>query len=244
MRALANGLFGVGWTVLVTASGVALARATGEESFVPSAQRLWARGLLRGWGVRVDTIGAEHVDRNGTYIVMANHRSHVDVPILFMALPFVPGFLAKKELARIPFLAMALRAGRHVLIDRSDQSSALEALKSAATEIRSGKTIAVFPEGTRGDGERLAPFKKGGFLIAKRAGVPILPVGIRGTERILARSGRLPRGGRAAVHIGAPIPPEEVRRLNVDALSVRVKEAIMSLTDGSIPVGRDWRRTA
>jgi len=229
MYRLPNGLFLPFWTATVTVTAVSVAKVSGNHSTITEGERSWARGLLKAWGVQLE---AEHLERlppQGPYIVMANHQSHADVPILFASLPIIPGFLAKKELARVPFLSMALRAGGHVLIDRSDNSSARHALKAAAEEIGAGKTIAIFPEGTRGDSDTLGDFKKGGFLIAKRAGVPVVPVGIQGSRAIWHRDEWLPRSGRVRVRVGTPIAPSETRALSVEALSQRVRAAMLEL---------------
>jgi 1-acyl-sn-glycerol-3-phosphate acyltransferase len=217
------------WTALVTSSFVALARATGDDSWVPRGERVWATGLLRTWGVRVDVVGAARIPRSGPYVIMSNHSSHADVPILFATLPLVPGFIAKKELSRIPFLSMALRAGGHVLIDRADHQSGMQGIKLAAREVQAGKTIAVFPEGTRGDGATLLPFKKGAFLIAKRAGVPIIPVGIRGSHAVLRRGEILPHAMGVSVHIGEPVSQSDAKTLTVDDLCTRVRTDIATL---------------
>lgn len=229
MHRVANGLFTTVWTAGVTLTYVTKAKLTGDEQHVAYGQRVWARGLLKTWGVEIDSRGMERVPESGPYIIMANHQSHADVPILFAALPHIPGFLAKRELARIPFLAMALRSGDHVLIDRQDHKSAMRALKDAAQEIRGGKIIAVFPEGTRGESDRLGEFKKGGFLIAKKAGVPIIPVGILGSRQLLSRSELFPRAGDVTVNVGTPIAPDEIKSLTVDGLSARVRRDINEL---------------
>lgn len=229
MDRVTNCLFTPFWTAGVTVTAVTMAKLSGKDSYVAKGQRFWARGLLGTWGVRVQAEGLEQLPERGPYILMANHQSHADVPILFSQLPIIPGFLAKKELAKIPFLSMALRAGGHVLIDRANRSSAMRALKYAAEEIQSGKTLAIFPEGTRGTEDRLAPFKKGGFLIAKKALVPIVPVGILGSRRILPRGALLPRSGEVRLRVGRPIAPEEIRRLDADRLSDRVSEDIATL---------------
>jgi len=230
---LARGLFAAPWTMLVTASGVLLAKTTRRATWIPAAERFWARGLLRVWGVEVEVDWPHDFDPGGPYVVMANHTSHIDVPILFMALPFVPGFVAKKELDRVPFLSMALRAGGHVLLDRADRTSAIRALRSAAEQVRQGKTVVVFPEGTRGDGRTLLPFKKGGFLIAKTADVAILPVGIQGSSSVLPRGASLPRSHVVHVRVGDPIDAHEVRSLNIGQLLSRVRSQIAELSEAS-----------
>jgi 1-acyl-sn-glycerol-3-phosphate acyltransferase len=229
-EAIARALFLPPWTALVTASAIALTKVTRSPSWVPESERLWARGLLWTWNVHVEMDWPSDLDPAGPYVVMANHTSHVDVPILFMALPFVPGFVAKKELDRVPFLSMALRAGGHVLLDRSDRMSGMRALRSAAEQIRQGNTVAIFPEGTRGDGRSLRPFKKGGFLIAKKAAVPILPVGIRGSQSVLPRGAILPQPATVRVIVGRPILPSEARSLTVDELLACVRGRLAELS--------------
>lgn len=229
MDRVTNLLFTPLWTAAVTVSAVVVAKLRGQERFVLEGERLWARGLLKTWGVRVETEGLERVPAVGPYIVMANHQSHADVPILFSCLPIIPAFLAKEELGKIPFLSMALRAGGHVLIARADRNSAMRAIKTAADEIRGGKTLAIFPEGTRGREDRLAPFKKGAFLLAKKAQVPIVPVGIVGSRDIVPRDSVLPRSGSVRVIAGEPITAEEIGKLDARALSDRVYERIASL---------------
>jgi 1-acyl-sn-glycerol-3-phosphate acyltransferase len=229
MHRVPNGLFATFWTAGVTLTYVTKAKLTGDAAHVAHGQRVWARGLLRTWGVDVQATGLDHLPERGPYILMANHQRHADVPLLFASLPIIPGFLAKKELARIPFLAMALRSGDHVLIDRSDHSSAMRALKDAAREISGGKIIAVFPEGTRGDSDNLGEFKKGGFLIAKKARVPVIPVGIAGSRFVLSRRELFPRSGPVSVKVGLPIMPDELSSLTADALSQRVRSSINEL---------------
>ncbi|HEY6728948.1 MAG TPA: lysophospholipid acyltransferase family protein [Polyangiaceae bacterium] len=229
MFRLLNGLFLPLWTAAVTVTAVTIAKLRRNHSYVTEGERFWARGLLKAWGVEVT---AEHLERlppQGPYILMANHQSHADVPILFASLPLIPGFLAKKELARIPFLSMALREGGHVLIDRASRNSAREALKVAAREIQAGKTIAIFPEGTRGGSDALGEFKKGGFLIAKKAGVPVIPVGILGSRAVWHRDAWLPRSGRVHARVGEPITPEMIRQLSVDGLCDRVRTTMLEL---------------
>jgi len=229
MFRLLNGLFLPLWTAAVTVTAVTIAKLRRNHRYVTEGERFWARGLLKAWGVEVT---AEHLDRlprQGPYILMANHQSHADVPILFASLPLIPGFLAKKELARIPFLSMALRNGGHVLIDRASRNSAREALKVAASEIQAGKTIAIFPEGTRGGSDALGEFKKGGFLIAKKAGVPVVPVGILGSRAVWHRDAWLPRAGCVRARVGEPITPEMIRELSVDGLCARVRATMLEL---------------
>lgn len=211
-------------------SAVAGSVLRGDPGLFKRAQRVWARGLLRFWGVELRVVGVENVDPNRSYVVMANHLSYVDIVALFVALPVVPGFLAKKELMRVPFLAAALRHGGHVVIDRSSRSRAVEALDRAADQVREGRTVLIFPEGTRGDTDTVGRFKGGGFRLARKAHVPILPVGLRGCRAIFPRKSMLIRSGVVEVHIGAPLAPEVAAELDYNEVTERVRGTVMRLS--------------
>jgi len=241
LRYVANSIFFGLWTAFMVTYAVSMEALTGDPERFRREQRRWASGLLRFWGVTLQVHGAEHMPAGTSYVVLSNHLSYVDIVALFLALPITPGFLAKKELTRIPFLATALRAGGHVLIDRQRHASAMQTLHDAALQVREGKTVLIFPEGTRGDSNTIGKFKKGGFHLVKDAGVPLLPVGVRGARDIFPRNSLLVRSGKLEVHIGAAIPPEEVAQLDTDVLIERTREAIVQLSamPRREPQGRD-----
>lgn len=177
---------------------------TGDRRTFQRFQRFWADGLARAWGMEVSAHGAAQLDPEQPYVFMANHLSHVDIVALMVALPMNVGFLAKKELGKVPFLAQAILAGGHVLIDRQDNGRAVNSMAQAAQEVANGCSLLIFPEGTRAGREVIQPFKKGGFHLARQAKVPIVPVGIRGTRAVMGREDLTIRPGRVEVHIGAP----------------------------------------
>ena len=186
-------------------------------------------------GLEVKAHGAHHLDPTKPCVIMANHQSHMDILALFEGLPVQPGFLAKAELRRFPVFGQAMARGGHVFIDRGRHQRAVGAIKKAAQQVRAGRTIVIFPEGTRSDGKRIKPFKKGGFHLAKVARVPIVPVGIRGTAEILSKHAREIRPGQAEIHIGEPIDAESVRRADLDQLIRLTRVQIADLA--GLPLG-------
>lgn len=168
-----------------------------------------ARGGLRLVGVHVLQVGLENLDLSRPYIYMSNHVSNLDPPVLIAWLPQRTSVMAKRELFRIPILGRAMRMASIVPIDRSNKDAAISSVRAAADVLRSGISMTVFPEGTRSPDGRLLPFKKGPFYMATETGVPIVPVTVLNTERMLPKgSGKL-SGGTATVVFHPPIIPAD-----------------------------------
>jgi 1-acyl-sn-glycerol-3-phosphate acyltransferase len=190
-------------------------RAVFEKALGKSDDRVreltkqWAGGLRSVIGVEVKAHGFENIDWSQPYVVMANHQSYLDVLALYSALPKTFGIVAKKQLFSIPFFSGVMRALGCVSVDRTDKSGSVEAMRTAAEQVRAGSTIAVFPEGTRSAGDRVGKLKKGAFHLAQVAQVPIVPVGIRGTHQLMPRANSAIYPGVVEVFAGAPIkaPP-------------------------------------
>ena len=229
IRAFINLLFLAVWTAFMVTYAVVFGIVLRDPQFFRREQRRWARGLLRFWGVQLDVFGSANMREGACYVVMSNHLSWADIVALFIALPTTPGFLAKRELMRIPFLAQALRSGGHVLIDRAKRGDAMAALERAGAQVRDGNTVLIFPEGTRGDSDTIGAFKKGGFHLARAAEVPILPVGLRGSRGVFPRGSLLIRPGKIEVHIGEEIPASEVSQRELGEMLPVVRAKIMDL---------------
>lgn len=145
--------------------------------------RLWARLALALNNTPVSLRGAEYLP-DGPFIMMSNHQSGFDILSLIAAVPRRIYWIAKKELFDIPVFGPSMRRGGYIPLDRSDGRKALKSMDHAASIIRQGSSVVMFPEGTRTKDGRLLPFKRGGFMLAVRAGVPIIPVTINGSGRV------------------------------------------------------------
>lgn len=228
-KGLYNFVYTYAWTgAIASVALVGNAIREDRERFRALEQK-WARGLAKTWGMDITTYGAEQVDPTGTYIFMGNHQSQVDIIAVFCALPQAPGFLAKKELRRVPFMGRAMEVGGHVFIDRGRRERAIAAVEDAARVVRSGSSVVVFPEGTRMDREEVGSFKKGPFHLAREARVPIVPFGIRGTRHILPKHSANVRAGKVEVHIGAPISPSKIEAMELPELMTKVRNSIADL---------------
>lgn len=168
--------------------------------------RLWSRGVLRSSLTRAEANFSTRLDPEARYVFMANHRSLFDIPALLVTLPGQTIFMAKKSLFQIPVFGWALRLGGFVTIDRKDRSSAGESFARAVSALREGTSVLVFPEGARATRPGLLPFNRGGFLLALKSGLPIVPVGIRGSDAVQTRASFKIVPGVIRVHYGVPLP--------------------------------------
>jgi 1-acyl-sn-glycerol-3-phosphate acyltransferase len=192
--------------------------------------RVWAQLILWGALIRVKIEGAERVPRDGPVVYMANHESWLDIPLLLVAIPGQVRFLAKSSLFSIPFLGWAMRAMGFIPVDRENRRTAIKSFEAAAARIRAGRSVLVFPEETRTEDGSLRPFQRGGFLIALKAGLPIVPVGLDGARRSMAKFSYVVRPGKIVVRFGDPIPTA--------GRAVSDKTALMEATRNAIAVLR------
>lgn len=185
----------------------------------------WARDILAAAGAEAVIEGAERLPP-GPVVVMANHSSYLDVPVLFDRLPYEVRFVAKKELQYVPFFGWGAKALGNIFVDRGKSEQARASLDHGAVDIANGVTVVIFPEGTRSTGGKLLPFKKGGFVLALKSGVPIVPVAIVGANDVLPRGATFTKPGKIRVRI---MPPLDTREYSLDsklALMERVRNEI------------------
>ena len=204
----------------------------GQGTIFDSAPRRWARLIARAAGMRVVTHGREAIDTTRSHVYVVNHVSIMDIPAILHAVPD-HGFVAKRELSKVPFFGAAARAVGVVYIDRENRKSALAAYEEAAINVREGRSVIVFPEGTRGSNYSLRPFKKGPFVLAIRAGVPIIPVIMHGTIEITPNGSLDVTPGTVNIHLLDPIPTDGLAYDDRDALAdlvqARMIEAMAAL---------------
>jgi 1-acyl-sn-glycerol-3-phosphate acyltransferase len=191
----------------------------------------WSRTMLALSGVSVETRGLEeHVELDRPQVFASNHQSWYDVLSIAAVLPKRYRFVAKKELGRVPFFGPAWKAAGHISVDRGNTQAAIAALDEAGRRIKEdASSIVIFPEGTRSATGELLPFKKGGIMLALRAGVDIVPVYVQGSREVLPRDGWRVTPGPIIVHFGPPIPTAGLGSKDRDALVARVRGAIEAL---------------
>lgn len=187
----------------------------------------WSRRLIEQARIELDLHGQEHAPVGRVYVVMSNHQSLYDIPVLFQVLQRRVRMVAKTELFRVPIWGTAMRAAGFVEVDRGNRDQAIESLEEAKRAIASGTSIWIAPEGTRSRTGGLGPFKKGGFHLALGTGAQILPISIVGTSQVLAAHGWVVRpGARVRVTISPAIDAAAYGEARRDELVEAVRQAI------------------
>ena len=188
--------------------------------------RWWCRIVALTIFARLEVRGVENVSPDRPYVYMANHSSLIDTPALFACLPYPFKIMAKKELFYVPFLGWHLWSSGNFPVDRGDARATARSVRGVIDGVRAGASLAVFPEGTRTPDGQVQDFKPGAFKIALRAGVPIVPVTIRGTFALLPKTTLAPRPGRVEVIIGTPIDVTAYTDRQVPELMLATRRAI------------------
>lgn len=218
------------WTTVLFPVTVIVAILTLDVSttlFV--VQRIWSPVLLWAGGAQFSVRGLEKADFTKPAIYVCNHQSTLDIPALFVALPVAFRFVAKQQLQYVPFLGWYMTMAKFVFIDRSNHKKAVRSLELAAERIRSGISIAMFPEGTRSEEAAIMPFKKGPFALAMKAGVPVVPIAIEGSGKLMPKNSWNITPGPVTVSIGEPVDPKQFGE-DREALMKAVRDRIIDLS--------------
>lgn len=218
---------GVLLTLVLAPTVMVIAAVRPTSIWIERCIHLWSRGWLALAGSPLDVRGSQHIDPSSSYVVVANHRSNLDIMACFLAIAVPIRYLAKKELFRIPILAPAMRSIGIVEVDRQAPTGIHEMLNREARRlVAAGRSIIIYPEGTRSRDGSMRPFKKGAFTMAVAGELPVLPVTIHGTRRAWKPESALIHGGRITVVIDPPIPTVGMTHSDTSHLRDRVQELI------------------
>lgn len=193
---------------------------------------LWARLILLISGVRVRVEGMENIPRGKAVVFLSNHQGAFDIPVLQGFIPVQFRWIAKKSLFRIPLIGWSMSFAGYIAIDRENAAEALRSMEAAASRIRSGTSVLIFPEGTRSDTGKLLPFKRGGFMLASKSGVPIVPVAVSGTNVIMKRGGFSVRPASVRVSFGRPIETNGAEDKDLRNMTKQAIEALYTNIQG------------
>ncbi len=182
-------------------------------------------------GIEVEIIGQENLPKHGNYVLVGNHQGHADpfFPFLFMDRSL--GFVAKKEIRKLPIVPYLMELDHCVFIDRSDLRQSLQAIKQGADYVRQGYPMMIYPEGTRSSSEEMLPFKPGAMNLAVKAEAEIVPVTMVGTYWIQQKGSNLIEKAKVKVVIDPPIPTANLDRQEKKELSDRIRGIIQNNLD-------------
>jgi len=226
LRAYLFLLFFIPWTFACSLSAIVFTLLDASGAMYHRHARLWSRIGLLVAGVRVRVEGLELIPRDQPLIFMGNHQGNFDILALFLAIPQRFNWLAKEELFKVPVFGLSMRRAGYIPLNRGDGRDSLRSLEAAAAKIRAGASVIVFPEGTRTLDGSLLPFKKGGFLLAGKAGVPIIPFTINGSRQINPRNRIELYPGTLTIRFGAPLVPQGSGGRQREELMEQVRQAI------------------
>jgi len=217
------------YVLIVGPPGMLVAWLTGAKAHLYVLGHIGVRLGLALTGIRFRIAGAEHVQRGRAAIYCSNHQSNIDPPMLFTALHPRMHILYKAEINAIPILARAFRFGGFIPVDRRNKEAALRSIEAGAASLRAGNSFLIFPEGTRSRDAELLPFKKGGFIMAIKAQVPIVPVAIQGARAAMQKGSAIVRPVSVSIRVGEPLETFGVTLADRDAVIAQTRERIAAL---------------
>jgi 1-acyl-sn-glycerol-3-phosphate acyltransferase len=189
----------------------------------------WSRAIVQRAGIQLTVEGAEHATAGESFVLMSNHQSLYDVPVIYQALDRRIRMVAKKELFRVPVWGRAMHRAGFIALDRQSRERSRETLLESATVLQTGTSIWIAPEGTRSKDGRLGPFRRGGFHLALQSGCRILPITIIGTRAVLpAKGAHVTDGCQVKVVVHPPVDPREFGEERRAELTERVRTVIAS----------------
>ncbi len=183
--------------------------------------RVWGRIVLWAAGAKIRLHGRTPPASEGPFLVVANHASATDIPTGFAAIPYDLRFVSRPLFFKVPFLGWAMSRARHISLDPNKPREAARTLKELGTHFEAGRSVLIYPEGTRSPDGTVQTYKRGSFLTAIQQKIPILPLRMVGTEKIMPKGSAIPRPGRIDIVVGAPVQtkdlsPPDARQLAVD----------------------------
>ncbi|HUP63959.1 MAG TPA: lysophospholipid acyltransferase family protein [Thermoanaerobaculia bacterium] len=195
--------------------------------------RWWALVIVRAAGLTLTAQGTEKLDPARRYILVANHASYLDIPILFAAVHQPLRFLAKASLFKVPIFGWGLKYSGFVPIDRKNRKTAIASFDLASSRIAKGNSIVVFPEEGRSSERQMKPFQRGAFLLALKSGLPVVPVAIIGNFDALPPGRFSLHPGPIEVRIGDQIDPADFTVRQKEALSTAARQRIAAMLRGT-----------
>lgn len=203
------------------------AKVAGSQAIVNWAFRL----VLWTTGSKITVLGRENIPKDRACLFTANHRSYADIPLGYTTVGHLTGFIAKKEIAKVPSLSWWMKNMNCLFLDREDNRQALKTILAAIDNIKEGYSMFVMPEGTRNHTDELLTFKEGTFKIAEKANCPIVPVAISNSDAIYELHRPWIRKANVVIRYGTPIMPEDISKEERRNIGARVRDIVAGMLE-------------
>ncbi len=212
------------------------AAISGNTDTLYQVARLGVRMVLWLSGVKLEVAGGEKTPTDRAVVFMPNHQSNCDPPAVFDILPPVL-IIGKKEFFRVPILGRAMSLRGFIPIDRRNRTHAIEAIEAGIRAVKAGHSFLIYPEGTRSPDGRLQAFKKGAFIMAIKAGAPIVPISISGSARVMPKGKFEIHPGVVRITVHDPVPTEGCTPDDRERIMEQVRQAVLSgLAEDELPL--------
>jgi len=183
-------------------------------------------------GMKRIVLGLENIPKDTAVLYVSNHRSLADIPMAYITVPNLMGFVAKIETKKAPFLSWWMVLVNCLFLDRSDMRAGMKMILDAIDSIKQGYSIFIAPEGTRNQGTELLPFKEGSLKMADKTGCPIIPVAISGTDDVFENSFPWIKKATCVIEYGKPVYPDELSKENRKAMGAYCRDIITEMLKG------------
>jgi 1-acyl-sn-glycerol-3-phosphate acyltransferase len=199
-----------------------------REALANKTARWWARSLVKLSGARIKVTGEENIPSNSQVVFIGNHQGNFDIPIFLGYIKRPKGFIAKIEITKIPIVSTWMRYLNCVFMDRSDIRKSITAINEGIEILKKGHSLVIFPEGTRSRSMETGEFKQGSFKLATKAGMPIIPVTMKGSFKIFELNKGIIRPADVEIIISPPIETKELSIQETKELPDRIKNIILN----------------
>lgn len=207
--------------------------------------RLWSKAILGTIGARVTVTGLEEIDTSRAHVYVVNHLSALDIPLLYVYLPFQFRILAKRELFRYPFMGWHLRRSGQIPVDLDNPKKSIRSLNRAVEVLKQGMPLVIFPEGGRSEDGQLQPFMGGAFFAAIKAQIDVVPMAITGTYEMLKMNTWHIRPRPVSLTVGRPVATVGLNVRDTEMLTAEVRKIVSEMIETKRAAGnpvQDQRR--
>lgn len=199
-----------------------------HAEYVYETVKDWATGVMKSAGAKVNVYGLENLPEGNNMLFVSNHQSNFDIPLLLSSIPVPKGFIAKKELSKVPFISRWMKQINCLFMDREDMKQSMQIILEGIKLLKSGYSMVVFPEGTRSKGDPVAEFKAGSFKLATKSKVPVVPLTIDGTYKLLEGNNNRIAPAEVNLYIHKPIDVTALSKDELAELHNTVRDTIVS----------------